>query len=334
MDVTQFDAALVNKISATSAINPNAATVINQSVRQGAMYTAIRQYSRYQMTQKRMGAGTVFQQAAPGQTYLNVAGGLFSVGMVITIGYSLSTSETATITAISRNTGLPYSLGTPVQLTLSAGLANSHYPGEIVWPPTIGLNLSSLYDQYTMPNDFVAPEFASFGVASGQRTSYHNVESFYGQLYTQATLLSGIGIGYSQNFGGYGGVSYLLFGGVLPAPNTAYQGGLQYQFRASVPVLMTVFPQPLIDQTLDFFYWAVCQPYDIPDGDIDAVLDYAFYECMKTAASDWLLRSVDYSDGDVTQSASKTSTILLALGENAKKRFDDVVRYRPFAVSG
>lgn len=298
-----------------------------------AMYGAVRQYSFYQPTQKRWGTASLLSSIPTGTAIIQTTGIQISAGQQFTLGYGLPTAETVTV-ASATPPQFSQGIGMPQAVTLTAVTNYPHSASEIIYPTAIGLSVQPNIDQYIMPSDFLEPEMDTFQLAIGSRVSYRNQSSFYGQLYSNAEKFSAVGIGDRLNFGGYGGVSMVLMGGPTPLPVSSQNVVPYYSFRNNVPIVMTIWPAPQYPVILDFWYYAICQPSDVPDDMMDAVLDYAMFIVLTDMAAQMGSASSDFKDSDVEETPSQSSYRLSQIADKHKDRFDVRVRKRPYAISG
>ncbi len=335
MDATQFDTRLAGLLG-----DSGGATYL-PSMRSLAAMEAALGYSRYRPALRRMGTGLLASAAASGATAIQVVGGVWGAGSVLSLGQWPEAVEVVTVTGVatafaSGSEDIPV-----LTLTLpSPGLVNSHVAGAPI-SGVIGLGIVPGQDTYALPKDFFHVEQESFDLAVGAKSQVKRTSAFYDASYGVAANLSGVGYAGQSNWGnGY-------FGGQPIAGNPAYNpngapgggvgsgsgGGVLYRFVTTGRPQLIISPAPNAAQTLDFYYFGCQTIASVPDADAGACLDFAKAKCLEAMASQYG-SSGDYKEGITEYKGAVTGAGLLAQAERAMREFDRKIRLRPYGTSG
>jgi hypothetical protein len=320
--------------------NPLSATQLNYIMAQ-----TVREYSRWRGLLRTFGVGGLATTATSGSTSIIAVGGPYAAGSTIYLDAYTPWQETAVISSVTQvdPSTIELYVGTPVNINLTAPLANTHYAGGLLAnvnplntvSPTGGLNLLPNVQQYLMPGDFLSPEDNSWNVATGQKSYLKQYQTYYDSVYEYSSLVSGVDLGQAQNF--IGG-PFATFPGVPAQSNGSlavpFSGVSQgYIFTGSGQVVLNVIPTPTTNYTFNFNYWALQQPETVPDSDMDALIAYGMYVAVDNNA---VILSVYQDLRDIRQDvkSSMAAANSRELAQNYLKKFDTAIRLRPLATSG
>ncbi len=300
----------------------------SDDARQAAILLAIREYSRYVPVLRRLGCGITLNALAVGGTSIIATGGMFNVGEQIIVGLGTN-AETCTISAVSPDASYGLDLGAPTQLTVGA-LTKNHRKGTYVAKATIGLQIVPGVDTYELPPDFIKPDQDSLDLAVGARATIKKTSAFYDSAYLNTNRLSGPTPNTSQN----------VQGGIRNYQNNPNGGGFAqnpsevlYRFSLSGLPILTIYPVPTANRTLDFYYSASQTVDTVPDSDLDAIVALCTAKALSQRASAFGGQG-SYKEGDEAVDGAKSAGELRMLAKEQQDKFDNYIRFRPFAQGG
>jgi len=330
MNVPNFTTQLANSLG-----DPTNATY-SSTLLQTAMVIAVGSYGRWRKLERQFGTGHIYEAVTAGASTVLIAGGPWVVGQEISVMDSYSGVETFTVNAIAAGTPLTNWIGVPTLVTISGIFANNHAAGIFVNQTNAGLTLVAGQSNYFLANDFSAFENRSWDIANGSRAWVKRQESFYDGAYRMSDLLSGVGEGQSQTFGGistgngYAGVPNAT--GITNIPQNA-STGTAYDILAGNPPQLVINPVPQSSAFLQFNYYGEHLPETVPDADVDAVIDAATAVAVAAIAQGYG-GITDAQIGEDKFMYSVTMKTLVSIADEAMKRFDVKIRKRPFMITG
>lgn len=319
-------------------LNDTSHTTFSTDALQTIMCLAVRAYNRFRPLLRPFGTGCLYVDAAATAAALQVVGGPFNIGDLVTVKSSFG-SEDVTISGIAAGTNKANWMGVPVELTVTPALTGSYTAGSTVGPATPGLNLVGLQSLYPLPLDFINFDQTSWDLANGSRVYVKACESFYDGAYTYSSLLSGVGWGQAQTFnsGAFGPGPYLAGvpdgSGVLNVPTGSAPTQMLIEVLTGNIPMLSITPPPGYTQTWQFAYYATNQPETVPDADLDAIIDAG-----RQIATQMILQTragqLDLKDVDQEINASEGANNLIKVAEECLKQFDLKIRKRPYMLMG
>lgn len=318
-------------------LNDTGAEFYSPQMRVVAISEACRAYSRYRSLLRRFGTGALYQDIQIGALTLYSVGFAFAVGTVITLDSGLPWSESFTIDAVEPTGPNDLLIGSPLKLTLHAAATKKHIAGAFITQPTLGLAIVAGQDTYNLPADWISPDFDSWTRVTGQRRPGKERESFEDGIYQFSEAIGGVGFGLSQTFRGsssFGGgfVGVQASGGNLNVPTS--QGCRTYTFTDGTPPRLQITPAPTASAVYDFQYVAQRLPQDVPDHDVDALLNRAKASAYRQRAGLFAGGTPAFREADVAMNPGENAKALTDQAESCEKQWDIAIRQRPYITSG
>ena len=333
--------------------------VVSFAARQMATIQAIKEYTRYRPALRKFGTGYTYGNCGPsisapisslaGMSFVMIGGGGFVSGSSIVLDPYTAIQETVVISSVIKYNPVapspgPTSGANLIQVNLSSSLQYSHSDAAYVTLTTPGLRIVGGQNTYPLPYDWRRVEQSSFDVAVGAKMAYKEGNGYYDASYVYAMEMTGLGMGYSATYGVGSPYGYAIAGDPFNNPNGAPGGsvgppeeqGFKFYDKTDEPLLyMSPVPATSLVNALVFDYYAQHSTSTIPNKDEDAVLNYALYCAYTSMMSQMAMGSnFDRKIAQVEYMPSRQLSILRQIAMEAKKDFDQKIRWVPHAISG
>jgi len=301
-----------------------------------AILRSVAAYSQYFPCLRRMGCGQLVASCKAGEETILCTGGILSGGEVLTLGYGTPKAETVTIAGIAeQETDIAVTQYT--RLILESPTTNAHAFGDLLQPATPGLTIAGPIDTYPLPKDFIKVEQSSFDMAVGAKLCYVKQNGFYDATTIISNQLSGTGFGRSMNWGPQSNYQYPLVGNINNNPNAGVSipGQQVYRFYLSDSPYLRCVPAPQGSAILDFDYYGCQTIASVPSADQELIVLYATWAAASAYAKN--LNTAGGGDLKIEDYETKVSANVKALNEIAEKayaKWEDKVRFTPYATSG